>query len=87
MPEAVEIGFVGCRFMGRARAHPLRTIDHLAWLPKRIRLVSIAGRRPEGAARSATQLGFEDLNPLHVFFVEDEQRVLAVFETIGRAHV
>ena len=58
MPGAVVSGFVGCGFMGRADAHALRTINHLARLPKRIRLVSISSRRPERAARFAHS--FED---------------------------
>ena len=56
MPGAVVSGFVGCGFMGRADAHALRTINHLARFPKRIRLVSIS--RPERAARFAHS--FED---------------------------
>jgi predicted dehydrogenase len=53
------VGFIGSGWMARAHAHGLRSIDHIAPLPKRIRFVNIASRRPEQVQRVASELGFE----------------------------
>jgi predicted dehydrogenase len=57
--DAIGIGFVGYGWISRAHAHALHTLNHLGPLSKRIRLVSIAGRRPEPLEASARELGFE----------------------------
>ena len=56
--ERVGIGFVGYGWIGRAHAHALHTLNHIA--PRaRIELVAIAGRTPERVAAAAGELGFE----------------------------
>ena len=57
--ESHGLGFIGYVWMARSHAHGLHTISHIAPLAKRIRLVSIAGRRPEQVERTANELGFE----------------------------
>jgi predicted dehydrogenase len=57
--ETIGIGFVGSGWISRAHAHALHTLNHLEPLAKRIRLVSIAGRRAEPLEAAARELGFE----------------------------
>jgi predicted dehydrogenase len=60
MPDGtIGIGFVGYGWIARAHAHALHTLNHLRPLRKRIRFVSIAGRRAEGVQAAAQELGFE----------------------------
>ena len=57
--DTIGIGFVGYGWISRAHAHALHTLNHLAPLAKRTRLVSIAGRRLEPLEAAARELGFE----------------------------
>jgi predicted dehydrogenase len=57
--EAVRVGFVGYGWIARAHAHALHTLNHLAPVERPIRLVSMAGRRPERVEATARALGFE----------------------------
>jgi predicted dehydrogenase len=57
--DTIGIGFVGYGWISRAHAHALHTLNHLAPLAKRTRLVSIAGRRREPLQAAARELGFE----------------------------
>ena len=57
--DAIGVGFLGYGWISRAHAHALHTLDHVAPLGKEIRLVSIAGRRPEPLEAAARELGFE----------------------------
>jgi predicted dehydrogenase len=57
--ETIGIGFVGYGWISRAHAHALHTLNHLEPPAKRIRLVSIAGRRREPLEAAARELGFE----------------------------
>jgi predicted dehydrogenase len=57
--ESLGVGFIGSGWMARSHAHGLHSINHIAPLAKRIRLVSIAGRRREQVERTANELGFE----------------------------
>ena len=56
---SIGVGFIGYGWISRAHAHALHTLNHLCPLPARIRLVSIAGRRPEPLEAAANELGFE----------------------------
>ncbi len=57
--DAIGVGFVGYGWISRAHAHALHTLGHVDPLPKRIRLVSIAGGREEPLEASARELGFD----------------------------
>lgn len=57
--DAVGVGVIGYGWISRAHAHALHTLNHIDPLPKRIRLVSIAGRREEPLEHAARELGFE----------------------------
>lgn len=57
--DAIGVGFLGYGWISRAHAHALHTLNHVAPLAKEIRLVSIAGTRPEPLEAAARELGFE----------------------------
>ena len=57
--DTIGIGFVGYGWISRAHAHALHTLNHLSPPAKRIRLVSIAGRRAEPLEAAARELGFD----------------------------
>lgn len=57
--DAIGVGFLGYGWISRAHAHALHALNHVAPLGKEIRLVSIAGRRPQPLEASARELGFE----------------------------
>lgn len=57
--DAIGVGVLGYGWITRAHAHALHTLNHLEPLPRRIRLVSLAGRRPEPLEAAARELGFE----------------------------
>jgi predicted dehydrogenase len=59
MAASVGIGVVGSGWITRAHAHALHTLNHIDPLPRRVRLVSLAGRDPERTAAAAAELGFE----------------------------
>jgi len=70
-------------WIARTHAHALHTINHLAPLPRRIRLVSIAGRDAHGLATAARELGFERWTTSWEELVEDvEVEVVAVVAAI-----
>ena len=49
---------IGYGWIARAHAHAILTLDHMAPLPRRLELVSVAGRSAERAADFAAELGF-----------------------------
>jgi predicted dehydrogenase len=57
--DALGVGFLGYGWISRAHVHALHALNHVAPLGKEIRLVSIAGRRPEPLEAAARELGFE----------------------------
>jgi predicted dehydrogenase len=57
--DAIGVGVLGYGWISRAHVHALHSLNHIAPLPKRIRLVSIAGRRAELLEGAARELGFE----------------------------
>jgi predicted dehydrogenase len=57
--DTIGVGFVGYGWISRAHAHALHTLNHIRPLPKRIRLVAMAGRTPERVEPVASELGFE----------------------------
>jgi predicted dehydrogenase len=57
--DAIGVGVLGYGWITRAHAHALHTLNHLEPLPRRVRLVSLAGRRPEPLEAVARELGFE----------------------------
>jgi predicted dehydrogenase len=57
--DAAGVGFIGYGWISRAHAHALHSLNHIAPLAKKIRLVAIAGRRAEPLERMARELGFE----------------------------
>jgi predicted dehydrogenase len=57
--DAIGVGVLGYGWITRAHAHALHTLNHLEPLPRRVRLVSLAGRRPEPLEAAARELGFE----------------------------
>jgi predicted dehydrogenase len=57
--DAIGVGVLGYGWITRAHVHALHTLNHLAPLPRPIRLVALAGRRPEPLEAAATELGFE----------------------------
>jgi predicted dehydrogenase len=71
--ESLGVGFIGSGWMGRAHAHALHTINHVAPLRKRIRLVVNAGRRPDRVERAAHGLGFERWTTSWEDVVEDPE--------------
>jgi predicted dehydrogenase len=56
---ALGVGVIGYGWISRAHAHALHTLNHIQPLDRPVRLVSIAGRRPEPLAVAAAELGFE----------------------------
>jgi predicted dehydrogenase len=58
-PPHIDIGMVGHGFMGRAHAHALHTLGHVAPPSRPVRLAVLAGRDPARTERMARQLGFE----------------------------
>ena len=57
--DVIGVGVLGYGWISRAHARALHALNHVAPLPKRVRLVSIAGRRPEPLESAARELGFE----------------------------
>jgi predicted dehydrogenase len=57
--DAVGVGVLGYGWISRAHAHALHTLNHLDPPPARVRLVALAGRRPEPLEAAANELGFE----------------------------
>jgi len=77
--DAMGVGFVGYGWIARAHAHALHTINHLAPLAKRVRLVSMAGRRANRAEAVGRELGFERWTTRWEEVVEDDEvEVVAV---------
>jgi predicted dehydrogenase len=77
--ETIGVGFVGYGWISRAHAHALHTLNHIAPLEKRVRLVSIAGRRPEPLEAAMRELGFDRSTTDVAELVEDpEVDVVAV---------
>jgi predicted dehydrogenase len=56
---SIGVGFIGYGWISRAHAHALHTLGHVAPPDARIRLVAIAGRRPEPLEAARRELGFE----------------------------
>jgi predicted dehydrogenase len=76
---SVGVGLVGYGWIARAHAHALRTVDRLARLPARVRLVALAGRRVDGVEAAAREFGFERWATSWEELIEDgEIDVLAV---------
>jgi predicted dehydrogenase len=71
--ESIGVGFVGSGWMARTHGHALHTINHVAPLPKRVRLVAIAGRRPERVERLGRLLDFERWTTSWEAVVEDAE--------------
>jgi predicted dehydrogenase len=69
--ETIGIGLVGYGWIGRAHAHALHALNHIRPLARRVRLVSVAGRRPEGVEAAARELGFERWTARWEALVED----------------
>ena len=60
MPDGtIGVGFVGYGWISRAHAHALHTLNHVRPLPKRLRLVAMAGRTAERVEAVARELAFE----------------------------
>jgi predicted dehydrogenase len=57
--DAIGVGVLGYGWITRAHVHALHTLNHLAPLARPVRLVALAGRRPEPLEAAATELGFE----------------------------
>jgi predicted dehydrogenase len=57
--DTIGVGFVGYGWIARAHAHALHALNHIRPLPKRVRLVTIAGRTRDRVAAAAAELGFE----------------------------
>ena len=57
--DTIGVGFVGYGWISRAHAHALHTLNHIRPLPKRVRLVAMAGRTAERVEPVARELGFE----------------------------
>ena len=57
--DSIGVGFVGYGWIARAHAHALHTLNHIRPLPKRVRLVAVAGRTAERVEPVARELGFE----------------------------
>jgi predicted dehydrogenase len=71
--ETIGVGFIGAGWMARAHGHALHTLNHVAPLSKRVRLVAIAGRRREVLERRASDLGFERRTTRWQEVVEDDE--------------
>jgi predicted dehydrogenase len=71
--DAIAVGILGYGWISRTHAHALHTLNHVQPLPKRIRLVSIAGRRAEPLAEAARELGFERSTTSWEELVEDPE--------------
>lgn len=71
--NAIGVGFIGTSWMARVHAHALHTINHVAPLARRIRLVTVAGRRPERTEQAARELGFDRPAPTWEAVVSDPQ--------------
>jgi predicted dehydrogenase len=84
--DAIGIGFVGYGWISRAHAHALHTLNHLAPLSKRIRLVSIAGRRVEPLEAAARELGFERSTTSVEELVEDPEVDVVATLTAAEGH-
>jgi predicted dehydrogenase len=85
--ETIGIGFVGYGWISRAHAHALHTLNHLEPLAKRIRLVSIAGRRAEPLEAAARELGFERWTTDWQELAEDPEVDVLANLTAAEGHV
>jgi predicted dehydrogenase len=56
--DTIGVGLIGYSWIARAHVHALESINHIDPLPRRIRLVSIAGRTPDRVAEAAARYGF-----------------------------
>src|SRR5919198_2634160 len=71
--DAIGVGVLGYGWISRAHVHALHSLNHIAPLPKRIRLVSIGGRRAEPLEATARELGFERWTTSWEELVEDAE--------------
>jgi predicted dehydrogenase len=82
--DAIGVGVLGYGWITRAHAHALHTLNHLEPLPRRVRLVSLAGRRPEPLEAAARELGFERWTTSWEELVDDpEVDVVANLNAVG----
>jgi predicted dehydrogenase len=85
--DTIGVGFVGYGWISRAHAHAIHTLNHLAPLPRRIRLVSIAGRREEPLEATARELGFERRTTSVDELVADPEVDVVAVLTAAEGHV
>jgi predicted dehydrogenase len=85
--ETIGIGFVGYGWISRAHAHALHTLNHLEPPRKRIRLVSIAGRRREPLEAAARELGFDRWTTDWEELVQDPEVDVVANLTAAEGHV
>jgi predicted dehydrogenase len=82
----VGIGLVGYGWIARAHAHALRTVDRLAPLPQRVRLVSLAGRQAGGVEAAAREFGFERCTTVWQELVGDDDIDVVAIATPTESH-
>jgi predicted dehydrogenase len=85
-PDTLGVGFVGYGWISRAHAHALHTLNHIRPIPKRIRLVAIAGRSADRVAPVAEELGFERFATDWREVVEDDDVDVVANVAANEAH-
>jgi predicted dehydrogenase len=84
--DTLGVGFVGYGWISRAHAHALHTLNHLSPLPRRTRLVSIAGRRAEPLEAAGAELGFERWTTSVEELVDDPEVDVVAILTAAEGH-
>src|SRR4051794_4614862 len=84
--DTIGVGVIGPGWMGRTHTHAMHTINHMAPLAKRIRLVTVAGRRPEPTERFARAMGFERWTTDWRALVDDPEVEVVANLTVNRLH-
>ncbi|MCP9485049.1 MAG: Gfo/Idh/MocA family oxidoreductase [Gaiellaceae bacterium MAG52_C11] len=80
------IGLVGHGWIARAHAHALRTVDRLAPLSRSVRLISLAGRRPDSVEAAAREFGFARWTTNWQDLLDDEEIDVIAIATPPESH-
>jgi predicted dehydrogenase len=84
--ETIGLGFVGSGWISRAHAHALHTLNHVAPLERRSRLVSISSRTQANAESAGRELGFERWTTRWEEVVEDPEVDVVAVLSAAEAH-
>jgi predicted dehydrogenase len=85
--DTIGVGFVGSGWISRAHAHALYALNHVAPLPKRIRLVAASSRTSANAERAGRELGFERWTDDWREIVDDPEVEVVAVLSAAEAHL